>query len=121
MSQSPAVDTISLIDVLWLNGADSSVVAAFEVEHSTSIYSGILRMYDLDLSDAGRSIEGLYLVAPDEREKDIRIQMARPAFQAISNLSVRYLPYSEFENHRGAMARFGEGIKALETVARALP
>ncbi len=34
---------VGLIDVLWLRGLNA-VVAAFEVEHTTSIYSGILRM-----------------------------------------------------------------------------
>ena len=37
--------TIELIDVLWLKG--NSIVAAFEVECTTSIYSGLLRMSDL--------------------------------------------------------------------------
>jgi len=33
---------------------------------------------------------------------------------------VRFLPYSELENHRQAMARFGQGMKAIEAVARSL-
>lgn len=37
--------TIELIDVLWLKG--NSIVSAFEVESTTSIYSGLLRMSDL--------------------------------------------------------------------------
>jgi hypothetical protein len=37
--------TIELIDVLWLK--DNAIVAAFEVESTTSIYSGLLRMSDL--------------------------------------------------------------------------
>ena len=37
--------TIELIDVLWLQG--NAIIAAFEVEHTSSIYSGILRMSDL--------------------------------------------------------------------------
>ena len=36
--------TIELIDVLWLKG--NAIVAAFEVESTTSIYSGLLRMSD---------------------------------------------------------------------------
>lgn len=36
---------IQLIDVLWLEG--NAIVAAFEVESTTSIYSGLLRMSDL--------------------------------------------------------------------------
>src|SRR5262249_39676654 len=34
--------TIELIDVLWLKG--HAIVAAFEIESTTSIYSGLLRM-----------------------------------------------------------------------------
>jgi hypothetical protein len=37
--------TIELIDVLWLKG--NAIVAAFEIESTTSIYSGLLRMADL--------------------------------------------------------------------------
>ncbi len=37
--------TIELIDVLWLQG--NSIEAAFEIESTTSIYSGLLRMSDL--------------------------------------------------------------------------
>ena len=37
--------TIELIDILWLKG--NSIIAAFEVESTTSIYSGLLRMSDL--------------------------------------------------------------------------
>lgn len=37
--------TIELIDVLWLKG--NSIVAAFEVECTTQVYSGLLRMSDL--------------------------------------------------------------------------
>ena len=37
--------TIELIDVLWLKG--NTLIAAFEIEATTSIYSGLLRMSDL--------------------------------------------------------------------------
>jgi hypothetical protein len=37
--------TIELIDVLWLDG--NAIVAAFEIESTTSIYSELLRMSDL--------------------------------------------------------------------------
>jgi hypothetical protein len=38
-------EIIEEIDVLWLSG--QMIMAAFEVEHSTSIFSGLLRMSDL--------------------------------------------------------------------------
>ena len=37
-----AADNIRLIDVLWLDDAGQRIDAAFEVEHTTSIYSGIV-------------------------------------------------------------------------------
>ncbi len=33
-----ATDTVTLIDVVWFEKGKSAVAAAFEVEHSTSIY-----------------------------------------------------------------------------------
>ena len=42
--------TVGLIDVLWLEKQTHRIVSAFEVEKSTSIYSGILRLSDLALA-----------------------------------------------------------------------
>lgn len=114
-----AGETVRLIDVLWLAKGDGGVVAAFEVEHSTSIYSGMLRIQDLACGSGGASLKGLYIVAPDRREEDVRRQVARPAFRRLEGL--RYLPYGALGRERAAMARFGEGLKAVEAVAKPLP
>lgn len=114
----PETETIRLIDVLWLK--DGAIVAGFEVEHTTSIYSGILRLFDLASGGAGAAVQGLYLVAPDGREDEARSQLSRPAFRGAARRGVRFLPYSELEKHRESMARFGEGLKAVESVAREL-
>ena len=113
-------DAIRLIDVLWLNTSDRSVAAAFEVEHTTSIYSGIVRLLDLALGGSERAVRGLYLVAPDDREEQVRAQLMRPAFRTVSHLDVRFLPYGELARHREAMARFGQGLKAVEAIAKRL-
>jgi type II restriction enzyme len=115
----PGSDAVRLIDVLWLEG-DAKIVAAFEVEHTTSIYSGIVRMLDLALGGDGSDVHSLYLVAPDKREADVRAQIARPAFSRIADLSVRYLPYGELERHREAIGRFGRGVAVLETISHRL-
>ena len=90
------------------------------MEHTTSIYSGIVRLLDLALGAPDAATTGLFLVAPDGREDDVRAQLARPAFSRVADLRVRYLPYSELEQHRGVMARFGSGMKSVEAVARDL-
>lgn len=111
-------DAIGLIDVLWLEG--ERVAAAFEVEHSTSIYSGIVRMLDLALGSGIDHGTRYFLVAPDRREADVRAQFARPAFSRVAELDLRYLPYSELERHRESIARFGQGLKPLDAIARPL-
>ena len=117
---APGADAVRLIDVLWLTKGGERIVAAFEVEHTTSIYSGIVRMLDLALGAPEHAVKGLFLVASDEREHEVRAQLNRPAFQRVSDLHVRYLPYGELARHREAMARFGEGLKAIEAIARSL-
>jgi len=112
-------DAVPLIDVIWLNDG-GGIVAAFEVEHTTSIYSGVVRMLDLALGGGAGSLHGLYLVAPDKREGDVRAQLARPAFSSIGDLNVRYLPYGALSEHRAAIAKFGDGVRALEKISHRL-
>ncbi len=120
IASASGADAVRLIDVLWLDRGSSHVSAAFEVEHSTSIYSGIVRLLDLALSNTSGAAQGLFLVAPDDRENEVRNQLARPAFQRIADLNVRYLPYGELERNREAMARFGAGVKAIDAIAKRL-
>lgn len=87
---------------------------------TTSIYSGIVRMLDLALGVPEDPIRGLFLVAPDEREEEVRAQLRRPAFRRIQDLEVRYLPYGELERNREQMARFGSGLRPIEAIARRL-
>jgi type II restriction enzyme len=114
-----SLDTIRLIDVLWLEPT-GKVAAAFEVEHSTSIYSGIVRMLDLALAAPEHLACAYFLVAPDAREQEVRNQFARPAFSRVRELSLRFLPYSELTQHRESLARFGTGMKGVEAISRQL-
>src|SRR4029450_13661181 len=73
--------TIDMIDVLWLTG--NAVVAAFEVESTTSIYSGLLRMSDLVAMQPNLNIP-LYLVAPAERRQKVFTEVNPPPFSRLS-------------------------------------
>ncbi|VAV89630.1 Putative type II restriction enzyme NmeDIP (Endonuclease NmeDIP) (R.NmeDIP) [hydrothermal vent metagenome] len=118
LKASSSFDAIRLIDVLWLDSATGRVVAAFEVEHTSSIYSGILRMSDLALGLEHDSLS-LFLVAPDAREADIWDQLKRPAFTRVANqLDVHFIAYSELKKNREAITRFGQGLKPIEAIAR---
>ena len=72
--------TIRNIDVLWINRR--SIVRAFEVEDTTSIYSGILRMADLLALQPMLNIK-IHIVAPTERRDSVFTQINRPVFADI--------------------------------------
>jgi hypothetical protein len=74
------LDTIEQIDVLWLKGR--SIARAFEVEHTTAIYSGLLRMADLLALQPNMDIR-LHIVAPDERRDKVFGEMLRPVFSLL--------------------------------------
>jgi len=72
--------TIEQIDVLWLKGR--SIVRAFEVEHTTSVYSGILRMADLLALQPNMDIN-LHIVAPAEKREKVFQEIRRPVFSLL--------------------------------------
>ena len=120
IEDAAGAESIRLIDILWIEAASSCVIAAFEVEHTTSIYSGIVRMLDLALSGDLHATGGLFLVAPDGREVEVRNQLPRPAFSRVADLKVRFLPYGELERNKDAIARFGTAMKGIQAIARLL-
>jgi len=75
---SATAKTIELIDVLWLRG--NSITAAFEVECTSAVYSGLLRMSDLLSLQPNLDIR-LFIVAPDSRRKKVRQELLRPTFR----------------------------------------
>ena len=112
--ESDVRSTIELIDALWLQG--DLVVCAFEVEKSTSIYSGILRLQDLSLS-LPEPFPHLYLVAPDAREGEVRAQLARPIFSGIANKPA-LVTFSDLEAHCEGICKFGVDREAIRRIAR---
>ena len=76
------LDTIRQIDVLWLKGR--SMARAFEVEHTTAIYSGILRMADLLALQPNMQIR-LHIVAPNERREKVLREIKRPVFSLLDH------------------------------------
>jgi hypothetical protein len=75
-----AIKRVSLIDVIWIQKGVPK--CAFEVEASTSIYSGLLRMSDLLVVVPAVKID-LFIVAPRERFTKFKAEINRPTFQSI--------------------------------------
>ncbi len=85
---------VAEIDVIWLSRGTNEPKAVFEVEHSTTIYSGLLRFNDLHLVLPSISPD-FSIVADDVRRGSFARQLQRPTFQ-VSGLSEHctFLDYS---------------------------
>lgn len=89
---------IKNIDTVWKLGY--SIKSAFEIEHSTSIYSGILRLSDLR-SLTPNSIYPLFIVASRERKNKVFEQLRRPTFSndyLSLDRVVKFLSYDVIRN-----------------------
>lgn len=110
------LNTVKLIDVIWFQKGTNNVIAAFEVEKSTSIYSGILRLTDLSYTIADGD-EVFYLIVPNKREKDVVLQLSRPAIKN-NNTVIKYILFSELRQHCDALCKFGDSHRIMEKIAR---
>jgi len=87
------VKYVENIDVVWKQ--QFRIGAAFEIENSTSIYSGLLRFADLTMV-APNTVYPMFIVAPGERRNRVREQLARPSFRHLGiHEKVRYLSYEK--------------------------
>lgn len=72
--------TVEQIDVICMKGR--SMARAFEIEHTTAIYSGLLRMADLLALQPNMDIR-LHIVAPDEKREKVLREIRRPVFSLL--------------------------------------
>lgn len=86
------------IDVLWLS--KNVIRKAFEVEASTTIYSGLLRLNDLVLAQPNNQID-LYIVASQSKRQKVFNQLIRPSFHFL----IPMCEFFAFEDIEGAMKR----------------
>lgn len=100
--------TIELIDVLWLQG--NTIISAFEIESTSSIYSGLLRMADLIAMQPNLNIP-LYIVAPDDRRKKVMTEVNRPTFSRLSPPLSEVCSYISFSALR-------ENIQKVSSIIR---
>ena len=86
---------VKLIDVLWVDQSNISIKRAFEVEATTSIYSGLLRMSDLLALYPDTAIR-IHIVASSKRRDKVFNELLRPTFEKIGLKSLCL--YTSFEN-----------------------
>jgi len=83
------------VDIIWLKRGSSDLSAMFEVEHSTPIYSGLLRFNDLHLIESQLKLK-FSIVSNDIRRALFLRQINRPTFKS-SGLSelCNFLDYKD--------------------------
>lgn len=107
---------VSLIDVVWLTGVNQ-VAAAFEVEHTTSVYSGLLRMADLAALSPNLNFP-LYVVAPESRLPKVRRELVRPTFRTLGlDHRCRFFSSEALLRALPNLARWATGPDAIEKLA----
>lgn len=83
------------IDVVWKQ--EFRIGAAYEIENSTSIYSGLLRFADLNIL-APNTVYPMFVVAPASRKNRLREQLRRPVFERMKlRTKVRFLSYESVQ------------------------
>jgi hypothetical protein len=83
------------IDVVWKE--EFRIDAAFEIENTTSIYSGLLRLSDLKVI-APNSNYPLFVVTPSSRHNRLIDQVRRPTFRKLElEKKIRYLSYDAID------------------------
>lgn len=110
--------TVELIDVIWLR--KGVYAAAFEIERTSAIYSGLLRMSDLLTLVPNLNIP-LYVVAPEERLAKVMSQLNRPTFANLNlNKKCRMITFellTEELQQLGDRARFLDASAYLEYIS----
>lgn len=96
-------ETLERFDMLWLH--NGQIVRAFEIEHSYSIYLGLLRIADFFSLQPQAAIR-VHLVAPDSRRERIFQEIARPCFTLMQPAPLRQLiTYISYEAVRDFTAQ----------------
>ncbi len=119
---APGIDMplhyVENIDVVWKE--QFRIDAAFEVENTTGIYSGLLRFADLSIV-APNSLYPLFIVAPGQRHEEVRRQVQRPSFEVLKmKRRVLFLPYEEVNEVERFFVKGGAGPTVEVMKARAV-
>ena len=80
LGYDPVASTLAEVDVLWVSKGANTLQALFEVEHSTPIYSGLLRFNDVHLT--APNLLPRFSVVSNTAWRDLFArQLNRPTFQ----------------------------------------
>ena len=95
---------LSEIDVVWVTPTNNVIEGIFEVEHTTTIYSALLRFNDVLLTDS--KINRFSVVSAEGRRSLFARQLFRPTFvrSGLSDIT-SFLEYSNVFDWHSRLAR----------------
>ena len=107
---------LSEIDVIWTARGGEAIEGLFEVEHSTTVYSGLLRFNDVLLTDP--KVSRFSIVSNEARRALFSRQLFRPTFRKSGFPSLRaFLSIPMFLTGTGAWPREMTGNRAEATAS----
>ena len=111
-------DVIREIDVIWMQRGASKLRAMFEVEHSTTIYSALLRFNDFYLAEPN-AMAKFNIVADDVRRSLFLRQVNRPTFRSSGLAEIcNFLEYRDVFGWFHRIVRRQANEKDLDSSAR---
>jgi type II restriction enzyme len=75
-----------------------------------------LRLTDLSYTIADGD-EIFYLIAPNSREKDVQMQLLRPAIRN-NKVKIKYILFSDLRQHCDALCKLGDSHLIMEKIAK---
>lgn len=108
----PAIESV---DVIWLKKGSFSPIALFEIEHSTTIYSGFLRLNDILIDYDAPSVG---IVSFEKRRGLFRREIARRTFEK-SGLAEKCRFYN-YKTIHGMLARLQSSQRETKGVSAEL-
>ncbi len=95
---------LSEIDVVWVSLGGNNINGLFEIEHSTPVYSGLLRFNDVLLTDP--KVSQFSIVSNDARRAVFSHQLYRPTFRrsGLADL-VSFLEYGNVLDWHARLAK----------------
>ena len=99
-TQPKTLAIAKFVDVIWFKKNTANPVRFFEIEHSTSIYSGLLRLNDIIIDFP---ITKATVIIPKSRIKLFESQIARRTFDLSGLYEVcEYMTYNDLEKYFSA-------------------
>jgi type II restriction enzyme len=66
------------------------------------------------------ALKTLFIVMPNDREKDVVLQLRRPAVQALksSGVEMHYIAFGDLREHCDAICKFGKDHAVMRKIAK---